>query len=803
MVYIRVNYTVGGCPHLTMGGVWMVRKLADSIGLSGLLARRDRGLFNKIFMALVGVSIVPVIACSLLFYFISRQNVEQEVSISNLETLKQTQMAVDNILEATERMSLQIVRNKEVANFMSRPIDKNRQGGTAVANTVNVAKSFSEGVQYIESISIYSFLNNMMVSTGTQRYAEMDANFLDSYGNSIKTKGFTIWIEPDDTEVFGEKSGSLQFVEFIFETFNRPEGIVQIKLKNDEFAKLINDMYIRKSGYIFVVNSKGKVILGRNRLPEAFDPAEFLSRHKVEGEGYYKIGKGEQHLLVSFTTSRYNQWKYVAVLPASEVADRTSLIGGFIAAICLFFVGLAVSLSFAASRGIYIPIAVLDMWLRGQKPARQELNLLKARKDELGRIQQEIDDKIVKLKNYFLYRLTYGGIDSRDEIQSQAGFLDIADDQTFVVLLVEADKPAAGEGSPLRPAIMDAVQKALAGSLSLVNVAGEYRDDHERTVAIAAFGAECTESVIRPVIEESVRLAQRLVSELYGATITVAVGTAQKGLENVRVSYNAANEMLKQKFIKGSGAIIFRGEQSGGPTPDPRRSFSKAQLINCLDARDERQLSKLLDGFKMNMKSRVSAKSVYVFYCKEMINGSIGYLQGLGARFAQERAELKDMFDNFEKRFDNIDMAVDAIAGCLAKVIAKLERENPELASRRAVERAVAIIAAEFDKDIGLAYVCGQIGISEPYLSKVFKEELGQNFKDYLTGIRLSRAKELLRDTDATVGAVARAVGYNNPNQFAKMFKKYEGVTPGAYRQSALSKQQVISIQGYKNGRGK
>lgn len=773
--------------------------------LALLANRRNWGLFSKIFMALIGVSIVPVIACSLFFYFISRQNVEAEVSLSNLNTLKQTQIAVDNILEATERISLQIVRNKEVANFLNNPIDKTRPSHPAITNAINVADSFSEGVQYIESISIYSFLNNIMVSSGTaQRYAEMDGSFLDNYGNSLKTKGFTMWIEPDDSEVFGDKSSSLQFVEFIFETFNKPEGIVIIKLKNDEFAKLINTLYIRKSGHIFVINDRGKVILGRNRLPEAFDPADFMGRYKATGEGYYKIDKGGQPLLVSFTTSRYNHWKYVAVLPANEIYDRTSLIGGAIAFLCLIFVLLAIGLSFAASKGIYNPIAALDLWLRGHKPAKHELDLLKARNDELGRIQQEIGEQVAKLRNYFFYRLTYGSIADRDEVYNQATFLDIPVDKLFVVLLAET---GVGEGGAdretIRAGVTGIVQSILAGAGCLLNVAWEYRDGSERLVAVTVFDAGQPEAAVWPIVGDAARLVRSRLGEYCRSPVTVAVGSARHGLENIHLSYNDASEVLKYKFIRGADAIIFSSEYAGGTSIDTHKYYSKSQLTNCLDARDRRQLEKLLDKFTSSMKAKISAQAVYVFYCKDIITILREHLQGFGPRFGDERAALKEMFNNFEKRFDNIDAAVAAILGCMRKVFDKLEQDTPEAARRQAVEKAVAIIAAEYGGDIGLTYVCGKIGMSEPYFSKIFKEELGQNFKEYLTGIRLARAKELLRDTDGTVAAVAAQVGYNNTNQFAKMFKKYEGITPGAYRQSARSKNRVINFRQYRRNQGR
>ena len=79
------------------------------------------------------------------------------------------------------------------------------------------------------------------------------------------------------------------------------------------------------------------------------------------------------------------------------------------------------------------------------------------------------------------------------------------------------------------------------------------------------------------------------------------------------------------------------------------------------------------------------------------------------------------------------------------------------------------------------------MNISPYYFSKLFKEEAGENFIDYLTGLRIARARELLADPARTVKDISRMVGYADPNYFSRIFKKQTGMTPREYREAGAA----------------
>ena len=73
------------------------------------------------------------------------------------------------------------------------------------------------------------------------------------------------------------------------------------------------------------------------------------------------------------------------------------------------------------------------------------------------------------------------------------------------------------------------------------------------------------------------------------------------------------------------------------------------------------------------------------------------------------------------------------------------------------------------------------VGVSVQYFSKIFKEEVGCNYVDWLNSLRINRAKELMESTQMTIKEVGFQVGYNDPNYFSRIFKRYEGIAPTEY----------------------
>jgi AraC family transcriptional regulator, regulatory protein of adaptative response / methylphosphotriester-DNA alkyltransferase methyltransferase len=95
---------------------------------------------------------------------------------------------------------------------------------------------------------------------------------------------------------------------------------------------------------------------------------------------------------------------------------------------------------------------------------------------------------------------------------------------------------------------------------------------------------------------------------------------------------------------------------------------------------------------------------------------------------------------------------------------------------------AVAIVDREFARDLALDDIARRVASSRRQLQRAYAEIGGTTFREHLTAVRMDRAAELLLRRSVTVREVAHSVGYRQPAQFAKAFRRHHGVAPSDFR---------------------
>ena len=157
----------------------------------------------------------------------------------------------------------------------------------------------------------------------------------------------------------------------------------------------------------------------------------------------------------------------------------------------------------------------------------------------------------------------------------------------------------------------------------------------------------------------------------------------------------------------------------------------------------------------------------------------------LMGRYLNKESQLKlavpeDVFDDL-KNIESRGEARKYIHGYLFEILEALKEQRssktPEL-----LDKATQFIHNNYCENLTLEEVAYEVGFSTYYFGKLFKKTYGVTFTDYLTGYRITRAKELLRDPLLTVKGITYRVGFMDPNYFTRVFKKSEGLTPTEYR---------------------
>jgi AraC-like DNA-binding protein len=99
-----------------------------------------------------------------------------------------------------------------------------------------------------------------------------------------------------------------------------------------------------------------------------------------------------------------------------------------------------------------------------------------------------------------------------------------------------------------------------------------------------------------------------------------------------------------------------------------------------------------------------------------------------------------------------------------------------------ALRKADRYIYENYTRKISLKEVADASGLSAPYFSNIFKEEMGENLTSYLNRLRVEKAGRLLTETEMGLSEIAVVCGFENQSWFSKIFKSFTGISPGKYR---------------------
>lgn len=114
-----------------------------------------------------------------------------------------------------------------------------------------------------------------------------------------------------------------------------------------------------------------------------------------------------------------------------------------------------------------------------------------------------------------------------------------------------------------------------------------------------------------------------------------------------------------------------------------------------------------------------------------------------------------------------------------------IKYKSPKL--KELIDVSVRYINNNFERDISLTDIARYVFLSPSYFTRAFKDEMKTSPISYLLKVRVTRAKELLAETDNKIGDIALSVGFSNQQRFNEIFKKHAGMTPLQYRKGQRS----------------
>lgn len=270
-------------------------------------------------------------------------------------------------------------------------------------------------------------------------------------------------------------------------------------------------------------------------------------------------------------------------------------------------------------------------------------------------------------------------------------------------------------------------------------------------------------------------LSEKIINAIYdnlGIEAYVGVGDIHK-LENIHMSYEEAIKAIRFKKDKN---IIFYNKIS---------SVEKTMSLESVnqDVKKIEEYIKLGSSEAIAIFSGVLNKlhALDVEARKNKIIEILFYLIHYVSDLGHSECDYVDAI-GYVKNFDYIPKdEIDIWSINKMQYILKAMNESGREKLSKPIQYAKQYIVDHYNEPISLSEVADNIGVSSQYLSKIFKDETGYNYIEWVNLMRVERAKQLIEQSELSMSEIAFEVGYSEQNYFSRSFKKYTGISPSKY----------------------
>ncbi len=265
---------------------------------------------------------------------------------------------------------------------------------------------------------------------------------------------------------------------------------------------------------------------------------------------------------------------------------------------------------------------------------------------------------------------------------------------------------------------------------------------------------------------------------------TLCVGRQTEELSKLPQCLHSIQDTVLQRLVDGTGKMIDEAPAAEEFIPmkqefllgDFRRGMSQA--VELLDLQAAVAVIDALESV-VPMNEKTEGSSIYKLVL------AAGEMFMILIKNAQYNVEIPlESYEEFKIRLSlcrdgkQLFESLNLLVATQIDFIVQQKRQ----ADNRPIRIAKEYIQRNYMKPIGLEEISEMLGFNLSYFSALFKKETGKNFLEYLTEVRISNAKELLRETNLSITEICNKVGYLDQKHFIATFKKYAGIKPGEFR---------------------
>ncbi|WP_179231996.1 helix-turn-helix domain-containing protein [Paenibacillus sp. SSG-1] len=770
------------------------------------LRKYNRSVIVTWLISYITVLMVPILI-SIVLYFITYQQVKTETNRSNALLLEQMEMSIDSKLKGLEQLSLEIALNRNISSFSSVDPPLSDAHYYDLFQISESLRTYKNANDYIEQIYVMYTNSDTVISTYDhmnrqglfQKLRQQDDTSFEQWNSLFERK----YVNGYTPMTFWDGGTSIPVVVFarslVFNTPGQPPAIVLFVMKD---SKLIESAPRHPDARMFILDTESRYIAART------DPG-LLPQHLTYGElrdqqGIVYKDVQEQQAAVSYITSRITGWKYVSVLPASLFNEKMQYMRKLIwisIGMC-FLVGGVICVLFL--RKNYMPIQVMLQSLSHKFGLRfdggsSEYSFLQGAIQhyftEKEDMRARLDQHRNTIRAHLIRRLLKGSIEKEALLHESlaAHHIEFSSDR-FVVILMSVDGFGKFEQYG-QNGQSDQKEQMLHFILTnvLVDAAADdaaiYTTEMNDVLAcIVNFHKSDSEERERLTLHRISAQVREFMQEQMQVELTIAVGEVYSDIYEIAQSYHEALDALEYRIVLGSGQFIRYRDTQLNQAPPHHYYFPlsvEQQLIYVVKSGNYAKAEALIeDIFQKNFTGHpVSvplAKCLMYNMASTMLN-TVDEVSITGKRSLE--AHLLDVEPLLS--CEHVPQMKEQLKVKLSQVCSWIQAEKRDH-HRYLIEDVQRYIENHLhDPNLNISMIGDVFRMTPSYISRLYKDHTGEALLDTINRSRLAEAKNLLKHNKLTVNEVAGRVGYADVSTFVRTFKKFEGMTPGAFQKAA------------------
>lgn len=762
---------------------------------------RSRYFLTRL-MASFGIMLILPVFLAVVNYLWSRNVLEKETIRYNQAMLDQAQAVIDEKLQGIQLYAFELSQNDSLNSFLR---ENQMEQGELLVEVERVKKQLQRFMALyprVESAVVYSVGQQAGVSglaACFEKWPEAAVRLLRGNTDQWRETEFS-GLEHEIMRYLETENLYCSFVEFqepggekrvllvhslpIWSSGVSYDGVLVAEIDMGGLLQAAGGFIEESGGAFGIVDGDGKVVADIGR-------EELLLKISVPSLQTGRIKDNHSYYLTAVQKCAVNSWSYVMIQPDTLFVTKLRNNRNFTLLMLALLLLLGGFLAYALGRTNYRPVKLIMDKLKSQRDRMGESDgdgdeflYIERVLDEMTKSVQEVqavmEKQMPKIRSGMLQSLLNNTVTDYDEFLRRMKECGISYEEgayTVAVVHVQQFPAKQLEKQALLKALLWELLRETMGSQFLRSTV-EMSDDN--LVSVINGQPEHLKEEIQECLQVFMSRSRKELQIL----LMIAVGDPVERLEELPAVCQQTMAMLwNQRGQENFGEILTIEKKEMF-----RLYYCPAEVRNRISsyvmAGKEELACKILDeNYHENFDNRRVTRVVAVSYFIMLIDTILNCY----SVSEEEKQKLWDKCNPVAALLaEETPEAMVMIVKGFAQMVGHYIRQRMENHTDSMKYRILKYIREQYtSNDLSLSYVADHFLITPNYLSAFFKEQVGDTFLSYLTGLRLGQARQLLIETDYAVNVIAEKVGYASANTFIRTFKKVENMTPGEYREYA------------------